>query len=102
MTTATSKLILASQSPRRRYLLEQAGLTFTVIPSTFDEDSIEPGDPDEYVRVLARSKADEVARSHADNWVIGAHTIVTIDGRILGKPGGPDEAREMLRGKTRK
>ncbi|PID41010.1 MAG: septum formation inhibitor Maf [Proteobacteria bacterium] len=96
MPTATSKLILASQSPRRRDLLEQAGLTFTVIPSAFDEDAIEPGAPDDFVRTLARSKADDVAQSHAEHWVIGADTIVTIDDRILGKPGDPDEAREML------
>ncbi|WP_319410033.1 Maf family protein [uncultured Desulfosarcina sp.] len=90
------QLILASQSPRRRYLLEQAGLTFTVIPSSFDEDSIQLPNPADYVKALAAAKADEVARQYPDSWVIGADTIVTIDSAILGKPVDPYEARQML------
>jgi septum formation protein len=97
MTTASPQLILASQSPRRSYLLEQAGLNFTVIPSTFDEASVQPTEPAAYVEILARAKADEVARQHPDHWVIGADTIVTIDAKILGKPADPREARDMLR-----
>lgn len=90
-------LILASQSPRRRYLLEQAGLEFTVIPSRFDEDAVELTDPEIYTESLARGKAEEVATVHPESWVIGADTIVLIDGSILGKPGSPAIAREMLR-----
>lgn len=90
------KIVLASQSPRRKYLLEQAGLEFIVIPSSFDESSIEPGEPGEYVQILARAKADDIAEKHPGSWVIGADTIVVIDGRILGKPGSRDEARAML------
>ena len=90
-------LILASQSPRRRYLLEQAGLEFTVIPSRFDEDAVELTDPEIYTESLARGKAEEVATAHPESWVIGADTIVLIDGSILGKPGSPAIAREMLR-----
>jgi septum formation protein len=89
-------LILASQSPRRRYLLEQAGLTFAVIPSTFDEGSILLTNPADYVKTLAESKADAVARQYPGSWVIGADTIVTIDNAVLGKPGDPREARQML------
>ena len=96
MNTAAPQLILASQSPRRRYLLEQAGLTFSVIPSTFDEDSVLLTTPADYVKTLAGAKADEIAGQYPDSWVIGADTIVTIDGAILGKPGTPDEARQML------
>ena len=96
MNTAAPQLILASQSPRRRYLLEQAGLTFSVIPSTFDEDSVLLTNPADYVKTLAGAKADEIAGQYPDSWVIGADTIVTIDGAILGKPGTPDEARQML------
>lgn len=96
MVTAAPQLILASQSPRRRYLLEQAGLTFAVIPSTFDEDSVQLTNPADYVKTLAGAKADEIAGQYPDSWVIGADTIVTIDGAILGKPGTPDEARHML------
>lgn len=89
-------LILASQSPRRRYLLEQAELVFSVIPSSFDEDSVVMTSPDTYVKTLAESKASEIARMHTDSWVIGADTIVMIDNHILGKPDSPDDARKML------
>jgi septum formation protein len=90
------QLILASQSPRRRYLLEQAGLTFTVIPSTFDEDSVEVTDPEAYVKILAQFKAKEVADQYPASWVIGADTVVTIGNSILGKPANPEDARKML------
>ena len=90
------RLILASKSPRRRYLLEQAGLTFAVIPSSFNEDSVQLPNPADYVKALAEAKADEVARQYPDSWVIGADTIVTIDSAILGKPINPREARHML------
>ncbi len=89
-------LILASQSPRRRYLLDQAGLEFEVIPSHFDEDSVKLTNPADYVKTLAGKKADEIARQFPGSWVIGADTIVTIDNTVLGKPGHPDEARQML------
>jgi septum formation protein len=97
MTAAEPQLILASQSPRRRYLLEQAGLTFAVIPSSFDENSVQLANPAVYVKILAKAKADAVARQYPDSWVIGADTIVTIDQAILGKPGDPGEARQMLK-----
>jgi septum formation protein len=90
-------LILASQSPRRRYLLEQAGVTFSVIPSDFDEASVQITNPSEMVVTLAKAKADEIAVRHPDAWVIGADTIVTINGSILGKPDSHAEARKMLR-----
>jgi len=97
------KVILASQSPRRRYLLEQAGIEFSVIPSRFDESSLELSSPDVYVRQLAESKARDISEQYPDSWVIGADTIVFIDGTILGKPGSESEARTMLKslsGKT--
>ena len=89
-------LILASSSPRRRYLLEQAGLTFTVIPSTVDESSVPAGVPEDYVRLLAEAKAKEISASYPESWVIGADTLVLIDGNILGKPDSATEARQML------
>ena len=97
------KLILASQSPRRRYLLEQAGIEFSVIPSSFDESSVRLFSPDSYVRQLAESKAKEISARYPASWVIGADTIVFIDGTILGKPASRSEARSMLKrlsGKT--
>ena len=96
-------LILASKSPRRRYLLEQAGIEFSVIPSSFDENSVKLSSPDVYVRQLAESKAGDISEQYPDSWVIGADTIVLIDGTILGKPGSNAEARTMLKslsGKT--
>ncbi len=92
-----NRLILASQSPRRRYLLEQAGLNFEVIPSTVDEDAFATQPPEKYVKTLALAKADQIARQHPACWVIGADTIVLIDGLILGKPDDGDQARHMLR-----
>ena len=89
-------LILASQSPRRRYLLEQAGLKFTVIPSDIDESSVPLSSPDVYVRALAEAKAKHVSAKYPESWVIGADTIVMIGGSILGKPGSIEDARTML------
>jgi len=97
------RLILASKSPRRSYLLDQAGLTFTVIPSSFDENSVSLSTPETYVKVLAEAKANDVAKSYPESWVIGADTIVVIDGIILGKPDSKEQARTMLKrlsGKT--
>lgn len=96
MVSTEPQLILASQSPRRRYLLEQAGLSFSVIPSTIDEDAVELTDPAEYVKTLAKAKTMDVAEKYPDRWVIGADTIVTIEQAILGKPSSPAEAKAML------
>jgi septum formation protein len=90
------RLILASSSPRRRYLLEQAGLKFTVIPSTVDESSVPADTPEDHVRLLAEAKAKEISESYPESWVIGADTLVLIDGKILGKPDSPALARQML------
>ena len=89
-------IILASESPRRKYLLEQAGLRFLVVPSRFDEGSLTPGDPIDTVTTLAEAKVAEVAERFPDSWVIGADTIVSINGQILGKPASEEEALRML------
>ena len=95
-THTNAELILASASPRRKYLLEQAGLRFRVVPSPFDESGVPPDEPARYVRRLAEAKAGEVAALHPGAWVIGADTIVAEGRRLLGKPASPEEAREML------
>ncbi|MGE5257729.1 MAG: Maf family protein [Hyphomicrobiales bacterium] len=92
-----TKIILASQSPRRRHLLERAGLRFAVVPSEFDEATVSASTPDDYVRSLAEEKARDVGRKHPDAWVIGADTVVVVEGLILGKPASTPEARDMLR-----
>lgn len=89
-------LILASKSPRRRTLLEQAGLNFAVIPSQVDESRMAMSQPENYVRALAVAKAGEVSDRYPDHWVLGADTIVVIDGAVLGKPASEAEAGRML------
>ncbi|MDH3799850.1 MAG: Maf family protein [Desulfobacterales bacterium] len=90
------RLILASKSPRRSELLEQAGLTFSVIPSDVDESKVAVSNPDSYVISLAESKALDISQKHPAAWVIGADTIVLIDHKILGKPASRNEAHDML------
>ena len=93
-----SRIILASQSPRRRELLAQIGVSFTVEVSDTDEN-VSGTDPAAIVQELARRKALAVASHHAGEavTVIGADTIVVYEGEILGKPKDPDDARRMLR-----
>jgi len=91
------QLILASKSPRRRYLLKQAGLSFEVIPPDFDESSLPPTEPSRYVRNLAEAKARCIAEQYPHSWVIGADTIVLIGSTILGKPATKAQARAMLK-----
>jgi septum formation protein len=89
-------LVLASQSPRRRELLGCAGIPFVVRPSSVDEARIGDEDPGEHVRRLAREKAQSVACG-PDEIVLGADTVVVIDGEVLGKPSDPEHAARMLR-----
>ncbi|MDD2317788.1 MAG: Maf family protein [Desulfobacterales bacterium] len=95
--TDESSLILASRSPRRKYLLRKAGLSFSVIPSAVDESGIRADNPDELVRFLAEAKALEIAGKYPESWVIGADTVVVIGKNILGKPASEAQAAEMLR-----
>ena len=91
------QIILASKSSRRRYLLEQAGLKFSVIPSSIDEAKIPLCSPETYVRILSEAKADDISKKYPEKWVIGADTIVLKNNDILGKPRSRDEARTMLK-----
>lgn len=90
------QLILASQSPRRRELLEQIGIKFAVQPSTVEE-KITKTDPREVVLELAYQKAADVAGTVKEGTVLGADTIVVLDGRIMGKPKNRENAIEMLK-----
>lgn len=91
------KVILASASPRRRELLEQAGILFEVM--TANEPEIMTRTlPEEAVTELALSKARAVAKEmNREAVIIGADTVVVRDGQILGKPGDEKEAAEILR-----
>jgi septum formation protein len=89
---ASPRLILASQSPRRRELLALLGLTPEVRPAGTDE-SLRPGEPAEaYVRRVASEKAAAVP----GELVLAADTAVVLDGAVLGKPGDPADAARML------
>ena len=90
------RYILASASPRRRELLTQAGLSFDVMPSGAEE-KMEGSDPAQIVRGLAMQKAADIyakAKDEADGdlTVIGADTVVSYRGEILGKPADGEEA----------
>ena len=91
------RIILASQSPRRRELLERMGISqFEVIPAE-GEEIIDPAlTPAELVETLSRRKCAEVAAAHPEALIIAADTVVSIDGRILGKPQNKTEAADML------
>lgn len=90
-------IILASQSPRRKYLLQQVGLTFSVIPSLIPENPILHSSPEQYVKDLSEQKAADISKKHPESWVIGADTIVLSDGHVLGKPRNRSDAWNMLK-----
>lgn len=92
-------MILASQSPRRIELMDEAGFTCRVIPADIDETPHEGEQPLDLVGRLAKDKALCVAsdHAHAGEIVVAADTIVTIDGVILGKPADAQDAKRMLR-----
>jgi len=91
-----ARIILASASPRRRELLSFIGLRFHALPSTIPEETMDHEPPQDQVSRLAVAKATEISRRVPGKWVLGADTIVVIDGKILGKPRDAPQAREML------
>ncbi|WP_456370971.1 Maf family protein [Thermodesulfatator atlanticus] len=91
------KLILASQSPRRKELLEQLGIAFSVNPAKLKEPPPEGVSPERYALKLANLKAKEVlSRLQEECFVLAADTIVVCEGKILGKPKDYLHAKEML------
>ena len=96
------EIILASGSPRRRELLEQIGIHAQISPSNADEN-IELTEPEQIVRELSSRKCESVSKDKQDGIIIGADTIVVLEGQILGKPTDKNNAEEMLKklsGKT--
>lgn len=94
-------MILASASPRRRELLLQVGITPEIVPSQADE-SVDGRSPEEIVKELSRRKAESVAErllgwENSEAVILGSDTVVSVDGRILGKPKDEAEAAEMIR-----
>ena len=95
----SESIILASESPRRRQLMIEAGYKFRVIWPEVDESAFETDDvsPCEYASKLALAKAKSVARRFADCLVIGADTVVDFEGEIIGKAGDAEEAEAITR-----
>ncbi len=91
------KVILASNSPRRKEILKQAGIKFEVLPST-KEEIITKRMPEDVVKELSALKAHDIAMQTDESAIIiGADTIVVINNQILGKPKDKKEAERMLR-----
>ncbi|HNO80640.1 MAG TPA: Maf family protein [Phycisphaerae bacterium] len=95
---SNNRFILASASPRRRGLLAEWGFSFDVFPSPVDEPDagLQEGSPAEVAKALAEFKADQVARMHPDAIVLGADTVVALDGTLYGKAEDAADARRIL------
>ncbi|MBP0970213.1 MAG: septum formation protein Maf [Oscillospiraceae bacterium] len=91
------RYVLASASPRRRELFGLICPTFETVTSDVDETGITAGSPSELCMKLAELKCMSVASSEPDACVVGADTIVCVDGEILGKPADREDAARMLR-----
>ncbi|MDY0161753.1 Maf family protein [Desulfobotulus sp.] len=91
------ELILASQSPRRRELLAQAGVFFRVLSSDMDEESVQADTPGQLAQILAAEKAAIVSQRHPQSFVLAADTLVVVGHEVLGKPRDREDAEAMLR-----
>ena len=90
-------IVLASQSPRRRELLERLGLPFRTVVPDIDERMDRPLPPAELVAAISAEKARAAAaQAGAESIVIAADTVVALDGAVLGKPAGEADAERML------
>lgn len=90
------RLVLASSSPYRRALLERLRVPFEIARPEIDE-AVSPGEaPTDYVRRLARRKAEAVSAAYGDALIIGSDQCAVLGGRILGKPGNRERARTQL------
>ncbi len=105
-TAPTPRLVLASQSPRRRELLARAGFTFAVRPPRMEDADLHPGEmhTGAWAAALGYVKASAVAREMADHGepregvvILGSDTIVVLDGTLIGKAAHEAEARAMIR-----
>lgn len=91
------RLVLASGSPRRRQLLPLLGLPFVLKSVDVEERAFAGESPTEFVLRMSRAKASALQDAHADELILGADTVVVVDGVALGKPADPDDAVRMLR-----
>jgi len=96
VTNNTPSFVLASRSPRRKTLLSELGINFEVYPSNIEEVHDNTLEPEKLVVELSRQKASDVSNQFHDKIIIGADTLVVLDGKILGKPKDEDHAVDML------
>jgi len=92
----TGGLVLASASPRRQRFLKELGLRFDVLVASVDERQLPGESPEDFVQRLAVQKGDGVSVQRPDAFVLGADTIVVLDGEVLGKPSDCEDAVAML------
>jgi septum formation protein len=90
-------LVLASASPRRQELLRNAGIAFVIEPTSIPEVAREGELPRNFAERMAQEKAETVFRTRPSDFILGADTVVVIDGIILGKPRDGADAGRMLR-----
>ena len=95
-TDAPPRLVLASGSPRRAELLTRLGLVFDIIPSDIPEEVLKGETPVAHAERLSREKASRVWEGNPGTLVVAGDTVVVLDGLVLGKPGGVEEAIAML------
>ena len=91
------KFTLASASPRRAEILKTLGVDFETVAPNVVEEQLDGEPPSDFVTRAARARVASVAAAVDSGFVVGADTVVVIDGRPLGKPKSPEAAREMLR-----
>lgn len=95
--TRNAKIALASSSPRRAELLRNARIAFTVSPVEVPEERRHQEWPEDFVRRVAGEKARAVFAKHPDKFVLGADTVVIVEGQVLLKPANVQDATRMLR-----
>lgn len=91
------KIILGSQSPRRREILETFSIPFIVIPSSFDEESVRyEGDPGKHAQLLSQKKNEVLRQTYHDDVIVTADSVVFCQGRLFNKPQDENESHEFL------
>ncbi|MBD3280294.1 septum formation protein Maf [Candidatus Dojkabacteria bacterium] len=91
------KLILASQSPQKRSLLNKLGLVFQVENPDIDEKVGKDENPESYVRRIALEKAEKISKSNKDTLIIAHDMVIDLDGEIIGKPKDAKDAKKILK-----
>ena len=90
------RIILASNSPRRKELLAKTGIIFEIIPSSYEEDMSMPVSPKELAVFLSKGKAELIANENPEAIVIGVDTFIVFGDKVLGKPHTKEKAKETL------